>query len=191
MGTDRLHLPLPPAHGRPEATGPDADEGQATEEQLRSAPPPVDRGRSAGAWPLRVAYLVGVVVFVVAAAVAVSTHAQVRRTEALLAATRGQLNHTVASLAAARSALTTRTGQSETAGRTLASASAQLAADQAQLAHAQAQVYSQGVSISELDICLAGVEKSLNQISVGDESGAASTLSGVASNCRDAEPSGS
>ena len=47
---------------------------------------------------------------------------------------------------------------------------------------------TQGVSISNLDTCLAGVEKALNQIALANQTGAAATLQGVASNCRAAEP---
>jgi len=88
-----------------------------------------------------------------------------------------------------RAQLAVDTAQSDQAGHTLSSDSNQLAADQAQLARAQAGIFAQGVSISDLDMCLSGVEKSLNQISLDDESGAAATLSGVASTCKDAEPS--
>jgi hypothetical protein len=89
----------------------------------------------------------------------------------------------------ARAQLAVDTAQSNQAGHTLSTESAQLAADQAQLAQAQAGVYAQGVSISDLDTCLSGVEESLNQLSLGNESGAATTLSGVAATCQDAEPS--
>jgi hypothetical protein len=46
------------------------------------------------------------------------------------------------------------------------------------------------VSISDLDICLSGVEKALNQISLGNRNGAATTLNGASPSCRGAQPSG-
>ena len=104
-----------------------------------------------------------------------SARAQLRRTDTLLPQVRAQL-------AVVHSPV--RPGRAHPGLRL-----DQLAADQAQLARAQADVFAQGVSISDLDTCLSGVEKSLNQISLDDQTGAAATLSGVASNCKEAAPS--
>jgi hypothetical protein len=140
-------------------------------------------------WGFLVVCLVGVVLLSASTAVAVGAHAQQHRTDAALASVRARLSQMDTLLIEARAQLAVDTAQSNQAGHTLSTESAQLAADQAQLAQAQAGVYAQGVSISDLDTCLSGVEESLNQLSLGNESGAATTLSGVAATCQDAEPS--
>ncbi len=47
-----------------------------------------------------------------------------------------------------------------------------------------------GVNIANLDTCLAGVNQALNEISLGDQSGAGAILDRYAGNCQAAEPSG-
>jgi hypothetical protein len=133
--------------------------------------------------------LVGLVVLGASVAVGIEAHDQQHRIDAQLSSARARLRNTDTLLAQVRAQLAVDTAQSDQAGHTLSADSNQLAADQAQLARAQAGIFAQGVSISDLDMCLSGVEKSLNQISLDDESGAAATLSGVASTCKDAEPS--
>jgi hypothetical protein len=134
------------------------------------------------------ALIVGIVVLVAAVIVGFVSHTNLQHTTTSLNVERSQLRHTEALLATARSHLAAVQSQSDAAGHTLSSESAQLDAAQTELARTQADVFDQGVSISELDTCLAGVEKSLNQISLSDQSGAAATLEGVAANCRAAEP---
>jgi hypothetical protein len=191
METDRVRVPpSPPANGL-EAMVPDADDAQTSDVDLTPADPAGARGRPRAAWRLRVAYVTGVMLVVVAVTVAIDAHAQLERTDSSLTSARTRLHHTLALLATARTDITTVTDQSESAGHTVTSHSAQLAADQAQLARAQANVFAKEVNISELDTCLAGVQKSRTLISLGDQGGATATLNGVASNCRDAEPSGS
>ncbi len=133
--------------------------------------------------------VVATAVLIAAVVVGVSAHHHLQQTRSSLASTRAELRHTLAQVAVARAQLTAASGRAETAAHGLASATAQLAADQARLARAQADVFAKGVSISQLDTCLAGVEAALNQISLGDQSGAGASLSGVAAHCRAAEPS--
>jgi septal ring factor EnvC (AmiA/AmiB activator) len=116
-------------------------------------------------------------------------HGDLEHTAGTLAVEQTELAQSQAQLSAARNRLAAMESQSDTAGRALSAASARLATAQSQLARAQANVSAQGVSISNLDTCLAGVEKALNQIALADPSGAATTLQSVASNCRAAEPS--
>jgi hypothetical protein len=139
---------------------------------------------------IRLVSLAALALLVVAVVVGFDSHSQLGRTSSTLVATRAELRHTLASVATARAELTAVTGQADVAEHTLAGAEAELAADQARLARSQADEFYQGVSINQLDLCLAGVEKSLNQISLGDPSGAATTLNGVAANCQGAEPGG-
>jgi len=161
-----------------------AEQGKALE--LEPAAPEESSRR----WLIPVAYGAGAVMLVLAGLVGINAHAQLNRTHASVASTRGELQHALSLVADTRTELAKVTGLADAAGRTLATASAQLTADQAKLAADQADVFSNGVSISQLDTCVAGVEQALNQISLGDQSGAAATLNGVAANCRAAEPSG-
>jgi hypothetical protein len=85
--------------------------------------------------------------------------------------------------------LTAVSAQATSAAQILATETAQLASVQSQLASAEADVFANGVSINDLDLCLSGVERALNQISLDDQAGAAATLDGVASSCRGAAPS--
>lgn len=121
--------------------------------------------------------------------VAVDTHAQLRRTDADLTAVRASLRGTLERAHRAEATLSTVTTQSAAAAGTLATETSQLGAAQDQLASTAADVFANGVSINNLDTCLAGVEQALNQISLDDQSGAATTLDAVAAACRGAEPS--
>jgi hypothetical protein len=165
-------------------------------DEVTAVPSPADNGNDAALltggrrrWGFLIVCLVGVVLLSASIAVGVEAHAQQHRTDAAITATRARLSQSDTLLIEARAQLAVDTAQSDQAGHTLATESAQLATDQAQLANAQAGIYAQGVSISDLDTCLSGVEESLNQLSLGNESGAATTLSGVAATCKDAEPS--
>jgi hypothetical protein len=163
---------------------------------VEEQPPDVDVARVAPVahrrrrWRLVLVYVVVSLMLVTAVAVGVQANRQLTRTDASLASIRGQLHRTTAQVATARSELAGVTARSVAAQGTLNTVSAQLAADQAQLAKAQADVHAKGVSIGQLDLCLSGVEQALNQIAVGDQTGAATTLNGVSANCQSAEPSG-
>lgn len=164
--------------------------------EVTAGSPPVDNGNDGAAatgarrrWGFLVACVVGVALLSACVVVGVEAHARQHRTDVALLAVRARLSQTNTLLIQARAQLAVDTTQSDQAGHTLSTESAQLTADQAQLAHAQAGIYAQGVSISDLDTCLSGVEESLNQLSLGNESGAATTLSGVAATCKDAAPS--
>jgi hypothetical protein len=72
----------------------------------------------------------------------------------------------------------------------LASADDNLASTQSNLANANTGLYFQGAAISALNACLGGVEQALNQIAVGNQSGALHSISGVAGNCQTAQGEG-
>lgn len=137
---------------------------------------------------LPIAYTFGLLALIAAAGVGVGSRVALSHTAASLSTTRVDLHRAVARLGATRSQLAEVNSQSDAAARTLASVTSELYADQAELARAQTNIVSKGVSISELDTCLSGVERALNQISVGDQSGAATTLSGASASCRAAQP---
>jgi hypothetical protein len=194
VGTDLLD----PEPGSPSGTGPRFGRFGRTGEPGsfvdRSAPPvgsPVASrpARRSAHWRLLLVYGLAVALLVAGLVVAVDTHSRIHRTDADLNSVRLRLHHTIGRAHQAEAGLATVTAQSTAAATTLATETSQLAAAQAQLASTEANVFANGVSINSLDTCLAGVEQALNQISLADESGAATTLDGVAAACRAAEPS--
>jgi hypothetical protein len=152
-----------------------------------SAAVKMSRGRR---WLFVLAVVVMSAALTVAVVAGVHGQARLDRTDASLAATRAQLRQTTERVAYARSLLKELDGQSDAAGQTLESVTAHLAADQAVLAKAEAGAGANALSVSQLTTCLTGVEQSLNLIAAGNQSGAASTLRGVSTACRAAEPSG-
>jgi hypothetical protein len=192
--------PSPPAWPglSPDRTGADADrhradpgDDRADGDDTDSSGAPGEAGRRPRRrWRLVAIYVVVGALLVAAVVVGIQANRQLGRTDDSLNAIRGQLRQTTAQVAVARSKLAVVTGESAAAERTLETETTQLAADQSQLAQAQAGVHAKGVSISELDTCLSGVEQALNQIAVGDQGGAAATLNRVSAHCQSAEPSG-
>ena len=148
---------------------------------------PTERRRSP--WWLAAAYAVAALLLVTAVTVGIVSQATLRRTNNSLAAVRAELHRTSEALASSRARLAIVTGESNAAGLTLLAESHQLSSTQAALAHTQATISAQGVNISELNLCLAGVEKALNAIAVGDQTLAVNSLQNVASNCAAASPS--
>jgi len=130
-----------------------------------------------------------VALLVAGTVVAIGAHGRLRATNDELSAVRVRLHQTIGRAHRAERSLTTVTAQSDAAGATLATETSELAAAQAQLASTEVDVFTNGVSINQLDTCLAGVERALNQISLHDQEGAAASLDAVATACRDAEPS--
>ena len=164
------------------------DPGQSAEEGIGNTdpPPPVSRDRTGRR--LVAALSAGLLVLAALVVVGAVAHGDLEHTAGTLAVERAQLAQSNAQLSAARHRLAAVQSQSDTAGHALSAASARLATAQSQLARAQADVSTQGVSISNLDTCLAGVEKALNQLALADQAGAVASLQSVASNCRAAEP---
>jgi hypothetical protein len=140
-------------------------------------------------WRVRVAYAMVIVALGVGVAIGVSSRAQLHRTDAEVASTQARLRHTLDQARRAEATLTAVSAQATSAASILATETAQLASVQSQLASAEADVFTNGVSINDLDLCLSGVERALNQISLADQAGAAATLDGVAASCRGAAPS--
>ncbi len=139
---------------------------------------------------LLAAYATGLALLATTVVVGAASHATLRSTQTSLTSVQAELRRATAHLAATRAELSTVTSQSGSARSSLATESAQLSADQTELASAEVNVFAKGVSISELDACLSSVERALNQISLGDQSGAATTISGASASCRAAEPAG-
>jgi len=133
--------------------------------------------------------MVGVVALVAAVLVGVHVHRQERHTDEALASSRTRLHQVETRLGAARTELDGLSTRSAAAGETLAATENQLESLQVDLSHDEANEFLSGVNIADLDQCLAGVERALNQISLSDPGGAATTLSRVSASCTAAEPS--
>jgi hypothetical protein len=169
----------------PTTPDPGGGAGAGVEGDDQSSPVGQDRtGRR-----LATALVAGIILLAALAVAGVVAHRDLEHTAHSVAVERALLAQSQSKLSAARGRLAAVQSQSDTAGQALSAASTRLATAQSQLARAQANVSTQGVSISNLDTCLAGVEKALNQIALGDQSEAAATLQSVASNCQAAEPS--
>ena len=147
------------------------------------------RGRRWGRRRLGWTYAVVIVMLAAVVAVGVSSRAQLHRTDDELTAVRARLHQTVQRARQAEAGLAAVTAQATSAAHLLATETGQLASVQSQLATTEANVFANGVSINDLDTCLSGVEQALNQISLNDQTGAATTLNGVAGSCRAAAPS--
>lgn len=66
----------------------------------------------------------------------------------------------------------------------LVTAQASLSSTQTGLSDAERSVSSQGVDIAVLNSCLGGVEQALNEIAVGDDNGAVTSISAVSESCQ-------
>ncbi len=84
------------------------------------------------------------------------------------------------------SVLKTQVGSDTTA---LSQDSAQLLGAQTSLSAAQAHVTQQASLITSLQTCLVGVERALNELAVGSQTGAIAALNAVSTSCTAAEAS--
>jgi hypothetical protein len=80
-------------------------------------------------------------------------------------------------LASVEGELTSVTGQRDALQNALSTTSAELT-------RADKGLFIQGASLAALNTCLAGVEQALNQIAVGDQSGAVASISAVSASCQ-------
>lgn len=69
---------------------------------------------------------------------------------------------------------------------TLSQDTTQLQGVKTALTNARANVSNQTSAVGDLQVCLAGVERALNALSVGDQAHAISALDAVATSCTDA-----
>jgi hypothetical protein len=143
------------------------------------------RPRSWWWWAIRA---LGTVALAGLIAYGVHVHTQQQQADRSLASARAQLHDDVVRLGGARIELAGLATRSAAAGATLAGTEGQLESLQNNLSRAEANEFFSGVNIADLDQCLAGVERALNQISLSDPTGAASTLAGVSAVCSSAEP---
>ncbi len=120
-----------------------------------------------------------------------------RQARASLASTRAHLTVVLANLSAVEATLARTSAQRSDLQAALARTSQQLAGAEdslagtkQQLSGAQLGLLADGVNTVALNTCLAGVEQALNQVAVGNTSGAAFSISLVASSCQAADGGG-
>ncbi len=116
---------------------------------------------------------------------------ELRQARSSLRATRSRLVKTLKRLSSAEAGLASSTAQRGTlqlalnnTARELSTAEASLTSSQASLASANTGLAFQGISITTLNTCLAGVEQALNQVAVGDQSGAVTSISAASRSCQ-------
>ena len=149
----------------------------------REAPRPRRRRK----WAVAVvafAVFAGALAFVVGNEVQANT--EFDQTHHSLDVTRSHLDATVADLATVRRELDVVKDQVGAASTALAQDTAQLQGVQKALAGAQANVTHQTSTISDLNICLGGVEQALNALAVADQAHAIDALNAVATSCANA-----
>ena len=144
-------------------------------------------GQGSGPWRKRILVAVTAVVGVGALGLGIGsdlqTRSALRQARSELHATRFQVARTLRTLSSVESNLLRTSGQRtvlqnelRTTTQELAAAQANLSSTQAGLSSADTSLVSQGIDIAVLNACLAGVEQALNQIAVGDNSGAVSSI---------------
>jgi beta-xylosidase len=119
------------------------------------------------------------------------TRSELRQARSALKATRSQVRLTLRTLTRVEATLlrtaaqrTDLQGELAATSQDLASAQANLSSTQAGLSDADKTVATQGVDITVLNTCLSGVEHALNQIAVGDDGGAVTSISAVSTSCQ-------
>ena len=97
--------------------------------------------------------------------------------------TRGRVGVTSRDLAAVRHDLAVVDGQIAVGSTALAGDASKLAGARAALANAQVAVSRQSSAIADLHVCLGGVERALNALSLGDQHQAVDALIVVSATC--------
>ena len=125
------------------------------------------------------------------------TRSSLRSAQDRLAATQSRLAMTLATLRSVETGLGTATDQRDAlqvelriTAWELSGAETNLASTQTSLANANTGLSLKAAAIATLNTCLGGVETALNQISVGDQGGAVSSISAVAGSCQSIQGQG-
>lgn len=161
------------------------------------APPTLERARvGVRARPWRRWVTLGTAVVVVAilawalTAYDLGTRSELRSGDARLALLRHETAVVQGRLAAVRLQLTVAHGRQTAAHQALGTAEAELSATDTRLSTASWVAGLETGEVESLGTCLAGVEESLNQLSIGDTTGALQSLATVHTACTTAEQSG-
>jgi len=136
------------------------------------------------------AVLVGSAVLAAAVRSDLQVRSELRQARSSLSTTRTRLTSTLENLSAVKTSLTATTTQGETLRVALDITAWELAGARANLTTTQSSLSNADTGIVTLNTCLGGVEKALNQISVGDQSGAVGSISAVAGSCQAAQGQG-
>lgn len=115
-----------------------------------------------------------------------SANTRFDQTHQALNLTRRSIDKVVTTLGVTRHELVAVDGQVGDDTATLAKDSSQLKGAVTALANARAHVSDQATVLSDLQICLGGVQQALNALAVGGQSLAISALNSVASSCQGA-----
>lgn len=122
---------------------------------------------------------------------------ELRQDRLSLGVTRSRLAVTLRRLTSVQTSLSSTTGERDTlqvalkiTAWELSGAETNLASTQANLANANTGLSLDGTDIASLNTCLAGVGQALNQISVGDQNGAVTSMSAVAGSCQSVQSQG-
>jgi hypothetical protein len=135
------------------------------------------------------AWLVGATLLVAAALFGLVAQGRLHHTDQVEATARASLHHSRLVAAAEHGSWAEVSSAAARRGRTLAAAQGQLSALRFQLSEAQASAFFGGINIADLDQCLAGVEQSLNELSLSDPEGAVASLTAVSPQCNATEAS--
>lgn len=126
-----------------------------------------------------------------------NVRSQLRAARSSLVATRSRLAVTLKRLSSVEASLSTTSNERDTlqvalklTAWELSGVETSLTSTQANLANANSGLTVKSTEIASLNTCLAGVGQALNQISVGDQTGAVASMSSVASSCQSAEGQG-
>jgi len=114
--------------------------------------------------------------------------AEVRSTARALASTRNRLEQEQAHLHRTQAQMRTSLSQAQALETSISETQTSLAASNAAISSVDRGLVFDGFDISALNSCLSGVTQALDQVAVGQTSGALSSLGAVSTSCSAARP---
>lgn len=134
-----------------------------------------------------------VILLIVAACILTLTdnrgRTEVRRAATALVATQRHLSLLRADLQETQAEQSTAASQVQGLDGSISDTQSALATTDASISSTEQGIEIGGIDISDLDTCLGGVTRALDQISVGGTQGAISSLNAVSGSCNAAKPS--
>jgi len=113
--------------------------------------------------------------------------AELRQTQVDLSHASRTLSSVRSELATTERQLTSARIESAAVASFLTNTNASLSSTQKSITTDESGLFYQGVNLNALNGCLSGVEQALNQLSVGEASGALASLGSVSSDCKTAD----
>jgi hypothetical protein len=135
-------------------------------------------------WRIRLTILIGVLALAGTAAAGISSSMSLNSAKSTLSSNRIDLRHLQEQVHLTSQRLAVATLNSEASGNELLTDAANLRTEAAALSHARAVVGGNAASISNLNSCLSGLEQALNEISGGNQAGAAGLVASLPVGCR-------